>query len=691
MDPTTVMMEPTRWRIKVAARHLCLRHREPLQRRRFFSATPNLNIAVTARSMATDQNGRSVPARDLNLMVPDVALPISTLGMFISFLSSHRLSNGLLSTLPALPPDDMDRFMKSYNDWAPPPFNNHRISRDSAVFRLSMCFGDMDRLHNIDTLLSIVSNGPFQALQPEMITPDLHQTKQHQWLGLPPLSNRRWAQKKLDAPENLERALDHIMAGSLIYFNLPSTTRNMRRGYAKALEVLTKFDTALAAHHASISAPPPTVRLADLWSDFFLTHLVSIGNRAHAWASSRLSAIADNIIARLEAAPTTPSAARVSPEQDAIITQYEHLAEVIAYIDATTLIPLTGFTTSLPHWPAPPIVHWPAYTGSTPLTPGSFPADLETRAAVYHKRLASLVRQYLTASNAVNPPIRGPGAWAPAAVVLPPRLTCEAYAQGQRELRGEVAAAETEEPMWIAALKELLQRHSSWGFVGYRLYHDGISDAEWTSFVERFEQDVMLSLSAAGVEEEVRARAKVRWIDGWECGISEGDVDAARQHYETVATEEGQNEGMALTPSAFLAPEKDDVEAYLRSAVEDGWTQEWLDAADTAPFVTLVDAKKPFVRAGQAEGEETGPRFQGKVRVMGSVLLDTVWPSLPDVNVEELWKMASLHPMWVYVGGVTPREVENFGKFREVVMGMVMEVAGEWERSGKLKKDEGEE
>lgn len=637
--------------------------------------------------MATSQNGQSVPARDLKLMVPDVALPISTLGMFISFLSSHRLSDGRLSTLPALPPDDMKKFMESYNDWAPPPFNNHRISRDSAVFRFAMCFGDMDRLHNIDTIMSIVSNGP-SALHPELITPDLHQTKQHQWLGLPPLSNRRWAQKKLDAPENFERALEHIMAGSMIYFNLPSTTRNMRRGYAKALEVLTKFDNALAAHHASISAPPPTVRLADLWSDFYLTHLVSIGNRAHAWASSRLTVIADSLMARLEAAPTSASAARSSPEQDAIVTQFEHLTELIAHMDATTVIPLTGFTTSLPHWPAPPIVHWPAYTGSEPLVPGTFPADLETRVGVYHKRLAFLVRQFLTALNIINPPLRGPGAWAPAATIDPTRAVREAYAQGRRELRGEVAAAETEEPMWIAALKEQLQRHSSWGFVGYRLYHDGISDADWTSFVERFEQDIMLSLSAAGVEEEVKARAKVRWIDGQECGIAEGDVEAARQHYETVTTEEG---GMALTPSAFLVPEKDDVETYLRSAVDGGWTQEWLHAADTAPFATLVDAKKPFVRAGQVEGEETGPRFEGKVRVVGSVLLDTVWPSLPNVSVEELWKMASLHPMWVYVGGVTQREVEDFGKFREVVMGMVMEVAGEWERSGKLKKDEGEE
>lgn len=641
--------------------------------------------------MATDQNGRSIPARDLKLLVSDVPLPISTLRKFLAFLTSHRLSNGRLSTLPALPPDDLAKFMKPYNDWAPPPFNNNnRVPRDSPVIRLTMCISDMDRTHGVEGLRSILSGFPFEPLQPEMMTPDLHQTKQHQWLGLPPLSNRRWVQKKLDAPENLERALEHIMAGSLIYFNLPNTTRNMRRSYARALEILTHFDTVLAAHHASISAPPPTVRLADLWSDFFLTHLVSIGNRAHAWASSRLFAIADSLIARLEAAPTTPSADRSSPQQDAIVTQFEHLAELIAYMDATTVIPLTGFTTSLPHWPASPIIHWPGYDGSTPLVPGTFPADLETRAAVYHERLAFLVRQFLTASNAVNPPIRGPGAWAPAAVVLPPRLTCEAYAQGRRELRGEVAVAETEEPMWVAALKELLQRHSSWGFVGYRLYHDGISDAEWTSFVERFEQDIMLSLSAAGVDEEVRARAKMRWIDGQECGIAEGDVDAARRHYATVAREEGQNGGMALTASAFLVPEKDDVESYLRSVVEDGWTQEWLDAADTAPFVTLVDVLKPFVGSA-AEGEETGPRFEGKVRVVGSVLLDTVWPSLPHWKVEELWKMASLHPMWVYVGGVTQREVEDFGKFREVVMGMVMEVAGEWERSGKLKKDEGEE
>jgi hypothetical protein len=679
------MMEPTLWRVKIAARHLRLSRLEPLRRRRFFSATPILDIAVTA-AMWRSQSGQSATDRDMTLMVPDVALPMSTLGKFIAFLSSHRLSNGQLSTLPALPRDDLDRFMKPYNDWAPAPFNNNRLPGDSAVMRLTMCISDLDRIHGIDSLTSILSGGPYQSPQMDMMTPDLHQTKQHQWLGLPPLSSRRWAQKKLDAPENLDRALEHIVGGTLIYFNLPNTTRNMRRAYAKALEIFTNFDTTLAAHHAFTSAPPPAARLADLWSDFFLTHLVSIGNRAHAWASSHLSTLADNLIARLEAAPTAPSADRASPQQDALLTQYENLANVIAYIDYTTLIPLTGFTTSLAHFRPPPIVHWPAYTGSAPLIPGTFPADLETRAAVYHRRLAFLVRQTLTASNAVNPPVRGEGAWAPAAVVAPLRLQREAYAQGRRELRGE--AGSCEEPMWVLPLKELLQRHSSWGFVGYRLWYAGVSDAEWTAFADRFERDVMLSLSAAGVEEEVRARAKVRWLDGRECGIAEGDVDAARRHYETVVREEGQ--GMALAPGAFLVAGRDEVEAYLSrgEGKGEGWT-EWLDAADVAPFVTLVDAKKP--RAGPGEGEETGPQFDGQVRVAGSVLLDTVWPSLPHLKVEDLWKMASLHPMWVYVGGVTQREVEDFAKFREEVVGMMVKEAEEWERSGRLKKPEGEE
>ncbi|KAK0738632.1 hypothetical protein B0T18DRAFT_394882 [Schizothecium vesticola] len=676
------MTEPTLWRVKVAARHLCLSRHEPLRRRRFFSATP-----ILTADMWRSQSGQPATDRDMTLMVPDVALPMSTLSKFIAFLSSHRLSNGTLSTLPALPRDDLDKFMKPYNDWAPPPFNtNNRMPRDSAVIRLTMCISDMDRTHGVDGLRSILLGRPYEPPQMDMMTPDLHQTKQHQWLGLPPLSSRRWAQKKLDAPENLDRALEHIVGGTLIYFNLPNTTRNMRRAYSGALEVLTKFDTALAAHHASISAPPPTARLADLWSDFFLTHLVSIGNRAHAWACSHLSTLADSLIARLEAAPTAPSADRASPQQDALLTQYENLANVIAYIDYTTLIPLTGFTTSLARFRPPPIVHWPAYTGSAPLVPGTFPADLETRAAVYHKRLAFLVRQTLTASNAANPPVRGEGAWAPAAVVAPLRLQREAYAQGRRELRGE--AASCDEPMWVLALKEMLQRHSSWGFVGYRLWYAGISDTEWMVFVDRFERDVMLSLSAAGVEEEVRARAKVRWVDGRECGIAEGDVDAARRHYETVVREEGQGGGMALAPGAFLVAGRDEVEAYLsrREGEGEGWT-ELLDAADVAPFVTLVDAKKP--RAGAGEG--TGQQFDGQVRVAGSVLLDTVWPSLPHLKVEDLWKMASLHPMWVYVGGVTQREVEGFARFREVVMGMMVKEADEWERSGRLKKPEGEE
>ncbi|KAK3374510.1 hypothetical protein B0T24DRAFT_626758 [Lasiosphaeria ovina] len=614
-----------------------------LSRRRFLSAALILGIAVIA-SMWRSQSDREY-------IVLDTALPVSTLSKFHQFLASHRLSNGQLLTMPTLSPDDLSKFIMPFNEWAPPPFNNNTIRSDSASNRFIMSVSGMDQLFGMD-----------------LVDPETHHIKQRQWLGLVPLSDRRWAEKQLDAPENFDRALEHVMKAATVYFNLPGSTRKMRRAFTNAHNVLTHFDTVLDAHYNTTTTglPSPVPRVADLWSEFFLTHMVSVGSCAHTWASDHLETLVDSLFAQLESTPTFPGATQASPQQDALFAQYVRLANVAAYVDVATLVPLTGYVVSLPHWRAavsPPIVDWPAYDGSTPLVPGSYPADLGKRLLAYQKRLVYLVRETLTAEMTAHPPINsGEGTWSPDAVVGPLRLQREAYARGRRELWGQPAP--WREEMYIGSLKLWMEparvgtpaKYDSWGFVGYRLWYRH-SAAEWERFISKFDDDVAGWGAGVAGADEVKSRAEIRWVDGSEHGIAEGDVEGARQHFKTLQ-ESGC--GRLNTPPAFLVADQMSIDAYLQDGYAvPGQGRQLIDEADLAPFVTLAAAAKPEAnRPGPISGNLS--RFDGTVRVLGSVLLDDVWQSVPHLSVEDLWRIAVLHPSEVYVGVVTESQVKNW-------------------------------
>ncbi|KAK0713455.1 hypothetical protein B0T26DRAFT_648853 [Lasiosphaeria miniovina] len=549
---------------------------------------------------------------DREYIVADTALPVSTLSKFYQFLASHRLSNGQLLAMPALSPDDLRKFTMPFNEWAPPPFNNNTIRSDSASNRLIMSISGLDQLFGMD-----------------LVDPETHHIKQRQWLGLVPLSDRRWAEKQLDAPENFDRALEHVMKAATVYFSLPGSIRKMRRAFTNAHNVLTHFDTVLDAHYNTTATGPPSP----------VPHLPSLASPTSGPSSS--SPTWSPSAAALTPGPLTTS--KPSPQQDALFTQYVRLANVVAYVDVATLVPLAGYVVSLPHWRAavsPPI-----------------------RLLAYQKRLVYLVRETLTAEITAHPPIySGEGTWSLDAVVGPLRLQREAYARGRRELWGQPAP--WREEMCIGSLKLWMEparvgtpaKYDSWGFVGYRLWYRQ-SAAEWERFISKFNHDVAgWGAGVAGVD-EVKSRAEIRWVDGSEHGIAEGDVEGARQHFKTLQ-ESGC--GGLNTPPAFLVADQMSIDAYLQDGYAvPGQGRQLIDEADLAPFVTLAAATKPEAnRPGPISGSL--PRFDGTVRVLGSVLLDDVWHSVPHLSVEDLWRIAVLHPSEVYVGVVTESQVKNW-------------------------------
>ncbi len=629
-------------------------------------------------------NPINAPETGNEIWVQETPLPVGTLGRFMEFLSNHRLSNGQVTAIPTLSPADIAKFMQPYNDWAPAPYNDNRIRSDSAMNRFSMTFSGLADMFDIEAMFS---GGGLSG--PTEIDFELEICRQRLWAGMVPLSDRRWAEKKLDAPENIDLAVEHLLkACDMVHFSLPATSRKMRRAYNEGYDVFAHFDTVLDAYYATtlrILRPSPAPRLADLWAEFFFSHVTFIANRIHAWAASRADRIADATIDRMQTAPTISGGRRMSPEQDAAYTQFEMLCHSIRRLDGTILFPLVGFKNTLPHWrhaTSPPIVNWPQYIqshGATPLG-GSYPVDVRQRDEVYHQRVAALVRQRLTALPAPE----DDNAFSGEGVTAPTRAVRAAYAQGRRELRGD--AVPVREEMWVGALRRSMEPQSEgrppmytkWGFVAYRLWH-GHSDEQWATFLRRFEADVNNWGAGVAGAEGVKEKREIRWLDGRDLGIAEGNVEGARKHFATL--DENQGAGLhGLNAPAFLVADQSSIDSYINGTKLPGQTL--IDEADMSPFI-LVGRKAENAPGREARG------FEGTVRVLGSVLLDDVWPCLwwRHVRVEDMWNLATWHPSFVYVGPVVQSQVEGWDRFRGL-RDELLRKADEWQRHGTLVRED---
>ncbi|KAK1759102.1 hypothetical protein QBC47DRAFT_371069 [Echria macrotheca] len=637
-------------------------------------------------------NPTNAPETGTEIWVHETPLPVAIMGRFFEFLSGvsrNRLSNGQLTTIPVLSRSEISKFMTPYNDWAPPPYNNNDIRADTAANRFSMLFTGLPDMLDI---AAIFSGDSF--VEPTKIDFELEICRQRIWAGMVPLSDRRWAEKKLDSPENIDLAVEYVLKTcDMVYFSLPATQRRMRQDFNKGHDILAHFDMVLDAYytaHPETTRPTPVARTADLWTEFFFCHVKFITTRIHTWAATHLNRLADGILQRIQSAPTLPDATRMSPQQDALFTQFERLCIIIRRIDECLLFPLVGFKNNLPHWrhaSSPPIVNWPQYIrshGATALA-GSYPIDITQRDEVYHQRLAHLVRQELTRQRAERnidaiTAAGNIGAFSEEEAAAPVKGVMTAYALGRRELRGEPEAISEE--LWIGALRRCLEPRSDsssaaipkWGFVAYRLWF-GHSDEQWDLFMRKFTAGVNNWGAGVAGADLVRGSMEIRWVDGRDHGLKEGDVEGARKHFQ-VLQENSEVGILGLNAPGFLVADEACIDSYIHSFTLPG--QSLLDEADMGPFIQV--GRETVDGSGRQ-----APGFEGTVRVLGSVLLDDVWPCLwwRHVNVEDLWNLATLHPSCVYVGPVVQSQLKGWSKFHGIREELIRK-ADQWKREGRL-------
>ncbi|EFQ32439.1 uncharacterized protein GLRG_07709 [Colletotrichum graminicola M1.001] len=120
------------------------------------------------------------------------------------------------------------------------------------------------------------------------------------------------------------------------------------------------------------------------------------------------------------------------------------------------------------------------------------------------------------------------------------------------------------------------------------------------------------------------------------------------------------------TREVFLAADKASIDSYLEPV--QGTTEPVIPRGDLGSFVLAVqpageretdDGRRDQRRRGAGAPAD---EFDGTLRVLGSILFDDLWAGMSDgaYNLEDLAKMAEVHPRHVYAGPSVPVERQGW-------------------------------
>lgn len=211
---------------------------------------------------------------------------------------------------------------------------------------------------------------------------------------------------------------------------------------------------------------------------------------------------------------------------------------------------------------------------------------------------------------------------------------------------------------WVRDLSEdAIER---FGFVIYRLSYTETDD-EWDAIRTRLETALDSVWDGIVGSDNIKHKAVLQWVDGRDAdNIPEGNLDAARQHFQGLAKSSTFAKGLSAT--VFLAATPLSVSSYAKDQSDNatGDFQGFLHAID-ATFdpsrVTSASAPTPTSRSAPPKGGMYKAGYDGTFKISDRL----VWSELYALNVkmgsvvsfEDMWAVSAQHPWGVYMGPST--------------------------------------
>ena len=354
-----------------------------------------------------------------------------------------------------------------------------------------------------------------------LVGKNIHALKSRLWEGILPMSDTQWRLRELDKAENFAIATEHLSAVVAVfeYLNSPLVMGNLRETFNLMSKHLSDFDAALNAQRSSNGITP--ISTAALWEEFMFARYQVMTTRAHGWVISRIQTLREPILRELgEHQP--PSTTEVSPKQWELTNKIHDLAEIEACADTAIMMPMEGYT---------------GYSPPTEIdTSGLKSAIWNVRRTAHRKNVALYTRIKISRDYLANLSTRTVSARDishPDNLVATAKFQAEALKDLRTEMRGEPVPLPEEG--WITRAlksKELkceAEAARELGFDIYRLTY-GSTDEEWTNFVQKVEEHVANWGEGVSGADNIKCLLKLRWHDGRELGIPEGDIEVAKKY-----------------------------------------------------------------------------------------------------------------------------------------------------------------
>ncbi|OQD63519.1 hypothetical protein PENPOL_c009G05061 [Penicillium polonicum] len=553
-----------------------------------------------------------------NLPVVDRILEPQTIGRFLEFAFGKPLPNGNQPNIERLSTEEAT-FIQ--HDQTFPPDSNGEPIMTSVMARIG-------------------SERDFTRLC--MVGKNIQSLKSRLWEGIIPLSDQVWQEKGLDRPEHFDFACQHLSAVVAVfqYLNEPTVRLYLRDTFNYIYDHWTELDAVLNKRRVEQGIKP--VSVAGLWTRYMTAHFEMMTERAHRWVTVHVNTLRAPLLrALLEYRPPGGDGGPLA-QPDAVqwkITDSLHmLTEITANADFTIMIPMNGYKG-----------YWADVPRAGPAALHA--ANLLTRSKAYHERLRLLTREAISLNGTAwrgLTPTSGESY----------HLTSRSQIQGQNKLRKEVRGAPLEpvprEP-WIAACASTMEsekkegKEEKYGLAVYRLTY-GQTESEWTEFVRKVEAHVSDWGKGQTGSSAIKQHLKLHWLDGNELGISEGDVDASKEHFKT--TIEGSEDWSKLEEGAFLVVDSASFASYTTKSYSPATSR--LNPGDFTGFLLAVDpAFDP--EEGIARPDES-PGYSGQMRILGSLVWSDLYSLLASQtsDLDDYWPLASEHPNMVYVGPTVP-------------------------------------
>ncbi|KAJ5511936.1 hypothetical protein N7453_004039 [Penicillium expansum] len=544
------------------------------------------------------------------LPVVDRILEPQTIGHFLQFAFGEPLPNGSQPNIERLSEEESSFLQHDQNF---PPDSDGEPIMTSVMARIG-------------------SERDFTRLC--MVGKNIQSLKSRLWEGIIPLSDQIWQEKGLDRPEHFDLACQHLTAVIAVfqYLNEPTVRLYLRDTFNYIYEHWTALDAVL--NKLRTEQGKKHVSVAGLWTRYMTAHFEMMTERAHRWVIVHAHTLRAPLLrALLEYRPPGDSGPLGQPDalQWKITDSLHTLTEIIATADFTIMIPMDGYKG---YFAAPP------RDGDGPAALHA--ANLQTRGKAYHERLRLLTREAIPRYSA--------GPWRDSIPSSGETYhgTAQSQIQGQNKLRKEVRGAPLEpvprEP-WIAACVSKMEsgkkegKQEKYGLAVYRLTY-GQTESEWTEFVRKVEAHVSDWGKGHTGSSAIKEHLKLRWLDGKELGISEGDVDASKEHFQNI--KDGNDDWSEVEDSAFLVVDSASFASYMTKSYSPATSK--LIPGDFTGFLLAVDPdfdpEKGITRSDESPG------YTGQMRILGSLVWSDLYSLLSAQTsyLEDHWPLASEHP-----------------------------------------------